>query len=301
MRKHHVISGSIAATVAIIVSLSAWLVVTSGVVSTNAAPAGTYACFKNSTGQVYLRTTCKTGEKRVLINGTGLQGARGYSNFELAQQNGYLGTVTEWLKTLVGPQGPSGAQGSSGSSGSDGANGSNGSTGPAGPTGPTGPAGAPGFIPAFGYFIDVTSQTMTAVNTATAMKFGTNVIANKGVTITNGTQITFAKAGTYNVQFSAQVLKATSTAPEDIDIWLAQNGTAVPNSNTQLTITNDVAKTGKAVAAWNYYVTTTADGQYCELMWSSSSALVSLPYVGPQTVPDRPGIPSLILSVNQVG
>lgn len=298
MRKHHLINGSIAATVAIIVSLASWLVVHSGISTSNAASAGTYACFKYSTGQVYLRTTCKTGEKRVLINGTGLQGARGYSNFELAQQNGYLGTVTEWLKTLVGPQGASGAQGSSGSSGSDG---STGASGPAGPTGPTGPAGAAGFIPAYGYFIDVTTQNVTAVNTATAMKFGTNVIANKGVTVVNGTQITFAKAGTYNVQFSAQVFKSTSTAPEDIDIWLSQNGATVANTNTQLTITNDIAKTGKAVAAWNYYVTTTADGQYCELMWSSSSAVVSLPYVGPQTVPERPGIPSLILSVNQVG
>jgi hypothetical protein len=294
MRRHHVINGSIAATVAIIVSLTAWLVVHSGIASTNAASAGTYACFKSATGQVYLRATCKANEKRVLINGTGLQGSRGYSNFELAQQNGFTGTVADWLKTLVGPAGSSG-------SGSTGATGATGPAGPTGPTGATGAAGADGFIPAYGYFIDVTSQTMTAINTATAMKFGTNVVANKGVTITNGTKITFAKAGTYNVQFSAQVFKATSTGPEDIDIWLSQNGTAVANTNTQLTITNDVAKTGKSVAAWNFFVTTTSDGQYCELMWSSSSPAVSLPYVGPQTVPDRPGIPSLILSVNQVG
>lgn len=291
MRRHHLISGSIAATVAIIVSLSSWLVVSSGVTATDAATKGTYACFKSSTGQVFLRSTCKTGEKRILINGSGLQGARGYSNFELAQQNGFAGTVAEWLKTLVGPAGAT-------VYGSDGARGPVGATGP---VGPVGPAGADGFIPDYGYFIDLTSQTMPAIKTATPVKIGTNVISDKGVTIANGSQITFAKPGTYNVQFSIQVQKATSTSPEDIDIWLSQNGTTVPNTNTQLTITNDVAKTGKAVAAWNFFVTTTAAGEYCELMWSAANTVVSLPYVGPQTLPDRPSIPSVILSVNQIG
>ncbi|MEY4436852.1 MAG: hypothetical protein RL100_316 [Actinomycetota bacterium] len=296
VQKHHVINGSIAAVVAVAVSLAAWLVVHSGIASSSAASAGTYACFKNASGQVYLREKCKSGEKRVLINGTGLQGARGYSNFELAQQNGFTGTVAEWLKTLVGPAGSSG-------SGSSGATGATGSTGPAGPTGPKGDPGADGLIPDYGYFIDTTTQNMLAINTPTAMKFGTNLIANKGVTITGAdkTRITFAEPGVYNIQFSAQIFKNTSTNTADIDIWLSQGGQTVADSNTQLTITNDIGKTGKAVAAWNFFVTITASGQYCELMWSSASSVISLPYVAPQTTPDRPGIPSVILSVNQVG
>lgn len=293
VQRHHLINGSIAAVVAVTVSLTAWLVVHSGIASSNAASAGTYACFKNSSGQVYLREKCKSAEKRVLINGTGLQGARGYSNFELAQQNGFTGTVAEWLKTLVGPAGSSGS-GSTGPAGPQ---------GPAGATGAKGDAGADGLIPDYGYFIDTTTQNMLAINTPTAMKFGTNVIANKGVTITGAdkSRITFAKPGVYNIQFSAQVYKDTSTNTADIDIWLSQNGQSMPDSNTQLTITNDIGKTGKAVAAWNFFVTITAPGQYCELMWSSASSVISLPYVGPQSSPDRPGIPSLILSVNQVG
>lgn len=299
VQKHHVINGSIAAVVAVTVSVTAWLVVHSGIASSNAASAGTYACFKNSSGQVYLRDKCKTGEKRVLINGTGLQGARGYSNYELAQQNGFTGTVTEWLKTLVGPAGSSGS-GSTGPAGPQ---------GPAGAPGPKGDAGTPGsgFVPDYGYFIDVTSQVMQATNTPTAMKFGTNITADHGVTVTSATpggpatRITMAKAGTYNVQFSAQIYKAVSNNTEDIDIWLSQNGQNVANSNTQLTITNDVGKTGKAVAAWNFFVKTTTANEYVEIMWSAANAVVSIPYVGPQTNPDRPGIPSLILSVDQVG
>lgn len=293
VQKHHVINGSIAAVVAVAVSLAAWLVVHSGIASSSAASAGTYACFKNASGQVYLREKCKSGEKRVLINGTGLQGARGYSNFELAQQNGFTGTVAEWLKTLVGPAGSSG----SGSSGATVV------TGPAGPIGPKGDSGADGLIPDYGYFMDITTQNMLAINTPTAMKFGTNLIANKGVTITGAdkTRITFAKPGVYTIQFSAQVFKNTSTNTADIDIWLSQNGLTVPNTNTQLTVTNDIGKTGKIAAAWNYFVTITEANQYCELMWSSQSAVISLPYVAPQSTPDRPAIPSVILSVSQVG
>lgn len=293
VQKHHFINGSIAAVVAVAVSLAAWLVVHSGIAASSATSAGTYACFKNSSGQVYLREKCKSGEKRVLINGTGLQGARGYSNYELAQQNGFTGTVAEWLKSLVGPAGSSG----SGSSGGTGA------TGPAGPVGPKGDAGADGLISDYGYFMDTTTQNMLAINTPTAMKFGTSVIANKGVTITgeDKTRITFAKPGVYNVQFSAQVFKNTSTNTADIDIWLSQNGLTVPNTNTQLTVTNDIGKTGKIAAAWNYFVTITEANQYCELMWSSQSAVISLPYVPPQAIPDRPAIPSVILSVSQFG
>lgn len=300
IQKHHVLHGTISATVAVVVSLAAWLVVHSGIASSSAASAGTYACFKGSSGQVFLRTSCKTGEKRVLINGTGLQGARGYSNFELAQQNGFSGTVADWLKTLVGPAGSSGG-------GSTGATGATGPAGPAGATGATGAKGADGFIPAYGYFIDTTSQTMSATNTATPMKFATNVIANKGVTVGLGsdgvsrTRITFDKAGVYNVAFSAQFFKAVSNNTEDYDVWLSQNGSPVANSNTQATITNDVGKTGKSVAAWNFFVTTTADNEYCEIMWSAANTVVSIPYVAPQSNPTRPGIPSLILSVNQVG
>lgn len=40
--------------------------------------------------------------------GTGT-GAAGKSAYELAVENGFVGTVVEWLDSLVGPQGPSGS------------------------------------------------------------------------------------------------------------------------------------------------------------------------------------------------
>lgn len=44
-------------------------------------------------------------------------GTRGYSAYEVAVQNGFEGTVDEWLESLIGPQGPVGPQGHQGEQG----------------------------------------------------------------------------------------------------------------------------------------------------------------------------------------
>lgn len=41
-------------------------------------------------------------------------GSRGYSAYEIAVQQGFVGTVDEWLDSLVGPAGPQGEQGEQG-------------------------------------------------------------------------------------------------------------------------------------------------------------------------------------------
>ena len=53
-------------------------------------------------------------------------GADGYSAYEIAVQNGFIGTEVQWLLTLIGdegPQGPVGATGGAGGQGADGADG----------------------------------------------------------------------------------------------------------------------------------------------------------------------------------
>lgn len=44
-------------------------------------------------------------------------GTRGYSAYEVAVQNGFEGTVDEWLESLIGPQGPEGPEGPQGETG----------------------------------------------------------------------------------------------------------------------------------------------------------------------------------------
>ena len=78
--------------------------------------------------------------------GSGGTGADGKSAYDLAVQQGYEGTLDEWLESLNGPQGLPGA---------DGAPGAKGEKGDPGIQGPAGPQGDPG-----------TPADMTAVETA---------------------------------------------------------------------------------------------------------------------------------------
>ena len=76
--------------------------------------------------------------------GDGVIGADGKSAYELAVENGFVGTVEEWLLSLEGPVGPQGPQGIQGEPGIDGTNGLDGADGAQGPQGEPGPAGADG-------------------------------------------------------------------------------------------------------------------------------------------------------------
>jgi hypothetical protein len=90
-------------------------------------------------------------------------GAAGASAYEVAVENGYVGTEEQWLLSLVGPAGATGEQGEQGVAGPVGATGPEGPAGPQGPqgiqgiqgetgatgaTGPQGPQGEPGVVAA---------------------------------------------------------------------------------------------------------------------------------------------------------
>ena len=95
-----------------------------------------------------------------LAPGTGVSGGvDGASAYQIAVANGFVGTVQQWLLSLVGPQGPvgsvgpegpagpagpAGPQGVQGVAGPKGDQGERGVAGPIGPQGVQGPAGATG-------------------------------------------------------------------------------------------------------------------------------------------------------------
>lgn len=74
----------------------------------------------------------------------GPQGATGKSNYEIAVDNGFIGTESEWLLTITGPQGEVGPQGIQGIQGIQGLKGDTGLQGPKGDTGDTGVQGVQG-------------------------------------------------------------------------------------------------------------------------------------------------------------
>lgn len=197
-----------------------------------------------------------------------------------------------------GECGPPGPQGAPGATGPQGATGVTGPAGPTGATGATGPQGLPGgTIPGyFGSFDDTTTQTSNGSDPA---PMSLNQTAGSfGVSVADNSKITFANAGWYNIQFSTQLQK-DKTKEQQVDIWLRRIRGGVtddlPDTNTNLLMGSTV----KFVAAWNFLVEVQANDQL-QLMWYSADNTMTVLYLPPQTNPDRPAVPSTILTVQQV-
>ena len=102
-------------------------------------------------------------KQRLDAQSCAVRGKPGKSAYEVAVQEGYTGSKTEWLASLVGPQGPQGIQGPQGETGATGATGPQGETGATGPTGPQGPKGT-GIL-----LVDDTSTQLPGTANAQAM------------------------------------------------------------------------------------------------------------------------------------
>ena len=127
------------------------------------------------------------------------------------------------------------------------------------------------------------------------MKLRITELSN-GVTVVDDTRITVAQSGIYNIAFSAQVTK-TDAGTDTIYIWFSQNGSVVPNTNSGILLTGSGAR---QVAAWNFFAQLNA-GQYVTLQWASLDPAAELLYESDAATPYGPAIPSVIVTVNQVG
>ena len=225
---------------------------------------------------------CTVGE-------TGATGATGASAYEVWIAEGNVGSEAVFLASLIGPEGPIGETGETGATGATGA------TGPQGPAGPPGTGG----LGYYGSFYDMNDQTLVN-GTTTPWTFSNRTGASNGVTIeSNGTgfsRIKFPATGMYNLAFSTVFTKSNSNS-DYVDIWFTENGVAIPDSNTRLTI----AGQAQTVAAWNFLYNCTDTNKYVEIVWYTASNDIKVDAFPASTSPDRPAVPSIILTVNQVG
>lgn len=141
-----------------------------------------------------------------------------------------------------------------------------------------------------GSFYDTTTQTAAVINTAYAVTFNATSLT-KGVYIGAPTSRVYVdRLGTYNFQFSLQLIKASSNA-KNVYIWYRVNGVDAAYSATVVTLAGNSAA---VVAAWNFVVEMNA-GDYFELMWSTDDTGCQITAVSPAS--PAPGIPSVILTV----
>jgi hypothetical protein len=149
----------------------------------------------------------------------------------------------------------------------------------------------------YGGFSDSTSQPISVADTPQVITMNTTDLVD-GVyrDSVNTSRIYCPASGVYNFQFSLQ-LQSTSASTKTAVIWARINGTDVPDSATDITISGSSTQ---QVAAWNFLFEMDA-GDYFEMAWASDSTTVSLYHSSAQTSPfTRPAIPSVILTVVQV-
>jgi hypothetical protein len=150
----------------------------------------------------------------------------------------------------------------------------------------------------YGSFYSSLDQS-DGVNTPTLL-YAENTADAAGITMELGTsgkksRMTFAYAGTYNIQFSAQLHNTGGGGSgSTINIWFRLNGSDIANSDTKVTVPSNAPY---VVAAWNFIVSVTA-GQYVEMVFKTDNA--NILFEQENATADTPAVPSIILTAVQV-
>lgn len=140
---------------------------------------------------------------------------------------------------------------------------------------------------------DTTTQNISAIGEEFLMKFNTTDSFN-GISVVEDTKITVSKDGTYNIQFSAQVVETNASAT-DVYVWFKKNGVNIPNSTTKYTLKGS----GEAAVMILNLIVKLNKNDYVQIAWSNSTT-TSLLYQAASSNPDKPAIPSVILTVWEI-
>ena len=144
---------------------------------------------------------------------------------------------------------------------------------------------------------DTQTQLLTSseVNAGTAKPVLVRSTASaQDISIVSNSRITVTKTSVYNLQFSLQLENTGGGGSgSTVEIWLSQNGNAVPDSNTQVSVNTN---SPYVVAAWNFVIPLTA-GHYVELMWYTDNHHIEMPAIA---AGDRPRVPSAIITLTEV-
>jgi hypothetical protein len=153
------------------------------------------------------------------------------------------------------------------------------------------------------------TQNLTSLTTsAQTLKINNVDVNSNGVNLNTSTGVfTLVHPGTYNVAFSMQVKNTdTGSGDHDVNVWLRQNGTDVPLTNSIITVpAGHGSAQGYVIAAWNLFVKTTAANETFELRWwTDGPTMVSIETVPAQAAtavtPAIPSSPAVILTVNSI-
>ena len=160
-----------------------------------------------------------------------------------------------------------------------------------------GPTGGKYVANPYGAFSDFTDQTTTA-NTATLMALSVTDFADS-VRI-NNSEITVEYAGIYNLQFSVQ-LQNLDNAPQDVFIWLKQNGTDITGSTglVGMPARKSAGVPFHDIKGWNYFLSMNA-GDYVQIYWSTTNVDVTIQTYAASGSPTKPSTASVVATLSFV-
>ncbi len=176
------------------------------------------------TPDLYTQLLKKLEEKASSLQ-NGKDGENGLSAYEIAQNNGFEGTATEWLESLKGDKGDTGNQGVKGDKGDTGERGLKGEKGDKGDVGATGKTGASGKS---AYEI-----WLSAGNSGTETDFLNSLKGEKGDVGEQGIQGEKGDQGNTGAKGSKGDTGADGKSA--YDVWLAQG-----NSGTEADFLNSL-------------------------------------------------------------
>lgn len=145
----------------------------------------------------------------------------------------------------------------------------------------------------YGSFYDHTDQSVTTINTATAITWNTTA-ASLNISIgTPTSRIVFAKAGKYFISFTAQ-LNSQSASAKTFWFWPRINGVDISGSTMKITMhDNDESKTVSRSGIF-----TVSANDYLEAMFAADDLDTELQHYAAETF--APAVPSVSLNIHSV-
>jgi hypothetical protein len=144
------------------------------------------------------------------------------------------------------------------------------------------------------------AQSLSSPTTASAVALLQTTTSNQvALDPTDTTKVVFAVSGTYNIQFSVQMVSFDGTI-DNVTLWFRKNGVDIPYSAGVATIPaihGGVA--GTAIISWNLVESVNA-GDYIQLLFASTTGNTVCATYAPGTAPVTPVSPSVILTATFV-
>jgi hypothetical protein len=144
------------------------------------------------------------------------------------------------------------------------------------------------------------AQGVASASTALAIPYDTTDTSNEvALDPADNTKVVFAIAGYYNIQFSIQLINATSSI-DNVVLWFRQNTVDIAQTAGTVSIPSKHAGgIGAAIVSWNLVVACNA-GDNIQLMYASNSGNTVAGTYPPGTAPVHPASPSVILTATFV-